>query len=71
MDNYTTKRLNEVKTYLASQKISKCNAPIVEIISNIERLRQYLLDEKLVPYNWVDDRNLLEFEIISISDDVS
>lgn len=68
MQNYKAKRVEEIKDFIANKKKNPCSAPIVQIVSNIEQVYDYLLRGAFVPEAWLDDSKLTEFEIVPIND---
>lgn len=69
MDNYKTKRVKELKDFMASNKKEPCNTPIIKIISNIDHLYDFVERAGLVPARWMHDHFLTEFEIVPIGED--
>lgn len=67
MQNYKTKRLEEIKDYISYQKKNPHTSPILRIISNIEQVHEYLMRGAFIPESWVDDNKLVEFEIVPIN----
>lgn len=68
MENYRAKRVEEFKDFLASKKRNPCSAPVLQIVSNIEQVHDYLLRGAYVPESWLNDATLVEFEIVPIDD---
>lgn len=69
MDNYKTKRLKELKDFITAQKTVPCRAPIMKIISNIDRLYDVVSKSRYVPARWIHDHFLTEFEIVPLGMD--
>lgn len=67
--NYRTKRLQELKDFLQSQRRFPCKAPVTKAIVNVEHVHDYLLRGSFIPAYWVNDNDLVEFEIVPISAD--
>lgn len=67
MKNYKAKRLQELKDFLKYIKKHPCKAPVTKAIMNIEHVHDYLLRGSFIPSYWVNDSDLVEFEIVPIS----
>jgi hypothetical protein len=67
--NYRTKRLQELKDFLHHTKTNPCRAPVTKAVMNVEHVHDYLLRGSFIPTYWVNDADLVEFEIVPISDE--
>lgn len=66
---YRAKRLQELKDFLQFTKTHPCKAPVTKAIVNIEQVHDYMLRGSFIPSYWVNDADLVEFEIVPISAD--